>query len=193
MNNAHDTGRAAAAAGHDITACPYPAGSDDTAAWQRGWGKVTGAVPLDLARRRVARAQERTVPDYDDALAGARALHEWPEPLRSQILVRLRTPKFNEPGFCRWCNAGVKVPHAERSGRPGDQGYERIRAYRSPAGLARHEADCRHNPDARQYVVDGRGFTCTADGVMAGWYSSPAGLEHMRYTMGRLRGSPFGH
>jgi hypothetical protein len=193
LSLAHDLGRTAAAAGHDLTACPHPPGSDDAAAWLRGWGKVTGAVPLDLARRRVARAQERTEPDYDDSLNGARALDEWPEPLRSQILTRLRTPNYDNPGRCRWCHVGVRVPHAERVGRPGAAGYERVRDYRNEAGRRRHEANCQFNPDARRYAVDGRGFIVTVDGTMAGWYSCPAALENMRQTMGRLRGTPFGH
>lgn len=189
----HDAGRAAAEAGHDITACPHPPGSDDAAAWQRGWGKTAGAVPLDLVRRRVARIQERTVPDYDDALDGARPLDEWPEPLRSQILARLRTPRYGDPGRCRWCHAGVRVPHAERVGRPGAAGYERVRDYRREAGRRRHEANCQFNPDARRYVVDGRGFVVTVAGAMAGWYSCPAALENMRRVMGDLRGTPFGN
>lgn len=183
----YEEGRAAGVAGRSLTCCPYPPLTDAAAAWQRGWARATGVHPLDLTRRRVARAQERTVPDPGDELAGARPLAEWPEPLRTVIETRLRTPNFDDDGWCRWCHAGVKVPHAERDGRPGTSEYRRVRAYRSPAALARHEAECRKNPDARCYMERGAGFTVTADGQMAGWYASPAALVSMRQIMGHLR------
>lgn len=185
--DAHENGRAAAEAGLPLTACPYTPLTDQAAAWQRGWGRVTGTHPLDLTRRRVAGVQARVVPDSSDALAGARPLDEWPEPLRTVIHGRLRTPNFNEPGWCRWCHAGVHVPHAERDGRPGSPGYQRVRAYRSPAALARHEAECHKNPDARCYT-QGAGFTVTADGRMAAWYASPEALVNMREVLGGIRG-----
>lgn len=163
----HEEGRAAAAAGLDITACPYRAFSNGAAGWQRGWARVTGAHPLDLTRRRVAVVQDR-----DAALQSAepRPLDEWPEPLRSLIAARLRSPRYTSPGRCRWCHGGVEVPGTSPLV---------VRAYKSDGALARHEGRCRYNPDASVYAGGG-GFTVGRDGRMAAWYSSPGALDDMR-------------
>jgi hypothetical protein len=181
----HDEGRAAAEAGQPLTACPYPPLSADAATWQRGWARIAGAHPLDLTRARLARGQEAGI--YDDPYrVDHRLLVEWPEPLRSVIDARLHTPNFDNPGFCRWCDAGVQVPGRERT-----RGGPRYRPYKSAAALARHEADCHRNPDATPYTVEGRGFTVDRHGQIWATFASPAALASMRQTMRALRDTGF--